>query len=249
MILDNFYSLKHRNKINHFVLFFVVSSILVVIILDSNFGMSFIKKNVLPIDHRIIIFSIYVFTFIISSLILLNETYHNTYTNNIKFKNNKLYFISITTIFSFLSLILIVTITQLLFLESYSNLVFYFTSYIAFISSFGFLLILSIKFFRWYVIGKNYFTLAYGVLFAIYCLSLVLALIYLINGLATHPSNIHYSSPRELRAGTFSINVMFQNNIAIIYDISFIISFLLAWTLTIFMLKQYSRRIGKYKFW
>ena len=33
------------------------------------------------------------------------------------------------------------------------------------------------------------------------------------------------------------------------YDISFIISFLLAWILTVFMLKQYSRRIGKYKFW
>jgi hypothetical protein len=249
MFLNNFYFLKHRNKINQFILFFVISSILVIIILDSNFEMSFIKKNVLPIDHRIIIFSMYVFTFITSSLLLLNKTYHNTHTNDAKFKNNNLYFISISIIFSFLSLILITTITQLLFLENYSNLVFYFTSYIAFISSFGFLLILSVKFFRWYLIGKNYFTLAYGILFAIYCLSLLLALLYLINGLATHPSNIHYSSPRELRAGTFSINIMFQNNIAIMYDISFIISFLLAWILTVFMLKQYSRRIGKYKFW
>jgi hypothetical protein len=249
MILKNFYLLKHPNKINQFILSFVICSILIVIILDSNFEMSFIKKNVLPIDHRIIIFSIYVFTFITSSLILLNETYHNTSTNDTKSKNNKIYFFSIFIIFSLLSLTGITTIIQLSFLESYSNLVFYFTSCIAFISSFGFLSILSIKFFRWYVIGKNYFTLAYGILFAIYCLSLLLALIYLINGLATHPSNIHYSSPRELRAGTFSINIIFQNNIAIMYDISFIISFLLAWILTVFMLKQYSRRIGKYKFW
>jgi len=99
------------------------------------------------------------------------------------------------------------------------------------------------------MIGRNYFTFAYGILFAIYCLSLLLALIYLINGLATHPSTIHYSSPRELRAGTFSINITFQHNIALMYDISFIISFLLAWIVTVFMLKQYSRRIGKYKFW
>jgi hypothetical protein len=70
-----------------------------------------------------------------------------------------------------------------------------------------------------------------------------------LSGLATHPSTVNYTSPRELRAGTYSINIVFQNNIAILYDIFFIISFLLAWILTVLMLKQYSRRIGKYKFW
>src|SRR5688572_17648318 len=178
MFLNNFSFLRYRNKISNFLIFFVISSILVTIILDSNFEMSFIKINVLPMDHRIIIFTIFVFTFISSSLILLNETYHNTHADDSKNKNNKIYFISISAIFSVLSLILITTIIQLLFLESYSNLVFYFTSYIAFFSSFGFLLILSFKFFRWFMIGRNYFTLAYGILFAIYCLSLLLALIY-----------------------------------------------------------------------
>jgi hypothetical protein len=76
-----------------------------------------------------------------------------------------------------------------------------------------------------------------------------LALIYLISGLATHPSTINYTSPRELRGGTFSINIVFQNNIALVYDIFFIMSFLLGWLLTVYMLKQYSRHIGKYKFW
>jgi len=71
----------------------------------------------------------------------------------------------------------------------------------------------------------------------------------MISGLATHPSTINYTSPRELRGGTFSINIVFQNNIALAYDIFFIISFLLGWVLTVYMLKQYSRRIGKYKFW
>src|SRR5215208_956710 len=115
-MFKNFYFLKHPNKINKFILSFVISSILVVIILDSNFEISFIKKNVLPIDHRIIIFSIYVFTFITSSLILLNEIYYNTYTNDTKFKNNKIYFFSIFTIFLLLSLIGIVTIIQISFL-------------------------------------------------------------------------------------------------------------------------------------
>jgi len=76
-----------------------------------------------------------------------------------------------------------------------------------------------------------------------------LALIYLISGLETHPSTINYTSPRELRGGTFSINILFQNHVALVYDIVFIISFILGWILTVYMLKQYSRRIGKYKFW
>jgi hypothetical protein len=71
----------------------------------------------------------------------------------------------------------------------------------------------------------------------------------LLNGLATHPSTVNYTSPRELRAGTYSINIVFQNNVAILYDTFFIILFLLAWILTVLMLKQYSQHIGKYKFW
>ena len=62
-------------------------------------------------------------------------------------------------------------------------------------------------------------------------------------------TTINYTSPRELRGGTFSINIVFQNSVALVYDIFFIMSFLLGWFLTIYMLKQYSRRIGKYKFW
>ena len=109
--------------------------------------------------------------------------------------------------------------------------------------------ILSFNFFRWYLKGRNNFTLLYGILFSFYCITLVLALIYLLSGLATHPATINYTSPIELRAGTFSINIAFQNHVAAVYDIFFIMSFLLGWILTVFMLKQYSRRIGKYKFW
>ena len=76
-----------------------------------------------------------------------------------------------------------------------------------------------------------------------------MALVYLISGLATHPSTINYTSPLELRGGTFLINIIFQNHVALVYDIFFIMSFLLGWLLTVYMLKQYSRSLGKYKFW
>ncbi|HJT84816.1 MAG TPA: hypothetical protein VJ697_10070 [Nitrososphaeraceae archaeon] len=176
-------------------------------------------------------------------------TYSIGYLKEIEVRYKKYYFISIFIIYLVLSITLITTTIQISLFKSYSNIIFYLTSYISFISTLGFLSILSFNFYRWFLKGKNNFTLLYGILFSLYCVTLILALIYLISGLTTHPSTIDYTSPRELRGGTFSINIIFQNNIALIYDIFFIISFLLGWLLTVYMLKQYSRRIGKYKFW
>jgi hypothetical protein len=250
ILFFNFSFLEKRNTFFKKLIFFlIVSSVMLVIILDSNFLMGFLKEKLLSLNYKITIFSIYVCTFIIAGFILLNWTYKITYLKDIKIKNSKIYFILIFLIYSILSLTLIITTIQLSYLKSYSNIVFYLSSYISFISSLGFLSILSFKFFQWFLKGKNKYTLFYGILFSLYCITLLLALIYLLNGLATHPSTVNYTSPRELRAGTYSINIEFQNNIAILYDIFFIISFLLAWILTVLMLKQYSRRIGKYKFW
>jgi hypothetical protein len=245
----NFSYLENRDTLfKKLVLFFIVSSVMLVIILDSNFLTGFLQEKLLPFNNKIIIFSIYVSIFVISNLLLLIMTYSIDYLKEIEIKYKKYYFIFIFIVYSILSLTLITTTIQISLFKSYSNIVFYLTSYISFISTLGLLSILSFNFYRWYLKGKNNFTLIYGILFSLYCITLILALIYLISGLATHPSTINYSSPRELRGGTFSINIIFQNHVALIYDI-FFMSFLLGWLLTVYMLKQYSRRIGKYKFW
>ena len=242
--------LENRNNIlKKIILLFIISSVMLVIILDSNFLMGFLEEKSLSLNNKIIIFSIYVSTFVISNLLLLIVTYSIGYLKEIKLRYKKYYFISVFIIYSILSLTLINTTTQISLFKSYSNIVFYLTSYISFVSTLGFLSILSFNFYRWFLKGKNNFTLLYGILFSLYCITLILALIYLISGLATHPSTINYTSPRELRGGTFSINIVFQNHVALAYDIFFIMSFLLGWFLTVYMLKQYSRRIGKYKFW
>src|SRR5215204_6240922 len=246
----NFSFLENRDTLfKKLILFFIVSSVMLVIILDSNFLMGFLQEKLLTFNNKIIIFSIYVSIFVISNLLLLNMNYSIRYLKEIELKSKKYYFISVFLVYSILSLTLITTTIQISLFKSYSNIIFYLTSYISFISTLGFLSILSFNFYRWYLKGKNNFTLIYGILFSLYCVTLLLALIYLLSGLATHPSTINYTSPRELRAGTYSINIEFQNNIAILYDIFFIILFLLAWILTVLMLKQYSRRIGIYKFW
>ena len=246
----NFSFLENRDTLfKKLVLFFIISSVMLVIILDSNFLLGFLQEELLSFNNKIIIFSTYVSNFIISNLLLLIMTYSIGYLKEIEVRYKKYYFISIFIIYFVLSLTLIITTIQISIFKSYSNVTFYLTSYISFISTLGYLSILSFNFYRWYLKGKNNFTLLYGILFSLYCITLILALLYLISGLATHPSTINYTSPRELRGGTFSINIVFQNSIALVYDIFFIMSFLLGWLLTVYMLNQYSRRIGKYKFW
>ncbi|MGE0243647.1 MAG: hypothetical protein AB7P56_06940 [Nitrososphaeraceae archaeon] len=161
----------------------------------------------------------------ISNLLLLIMTYSIGYLKEIEVRYKKYYFMSIFIIYLVLSITLITTTIQISLFKSYSNIIFYLTSYISFISTLGFLSILSFNFYRWFLKGRNNFTLLYGILFSLYCVTLILALIYLISGLATHPSTINYTSPRELRGGTFSINIVFQNNIALVYDIFLLFRF------------------------
>lgn len=222
----NFSYLENRDTlVKKLVLFFIISSVMIVIILDSNFLMGFLQEKLLQFNNKIMIFSIYVSVFVISNLLLLIMTYSIGYLKEIEVRYKKYYFMSIFIIYLVLSITLITTTIQISLFKSYSNIIFYLTSYISFISTLGFLSILSFNFYRWFLKGRNNFTLLYGILFSLYCVTLILALIYLISGLATHPSTINYTSPRELRGGTFSINIVFQNNIALVYDIFLLFRF------------------------
>lgn len=232
---------------NKFVVFLIVSTIIVVMSLNSNFQMGLIRESLLSANSKLIIFSLFVLTFTLTGIILLKST--NLSVQDIKRENRRIYSGSIFSIYFILSFTLILTIMQISVSNSYSKLVFYITAYLSFTSSMAFLIILSFKFFQLYLHRKNYLTLSYGMLFALFCMSVFLILIYLISGLATLPQVIKFVPPRELVTNQWSINVQFQNNLAKAYDIFFSISFILAWTLSVIILKQYIQRIGKYKFW
>jgi hypothetical protein len=93
---------KRSISLNRLVLFFlIISSITIVLIFNSNFQMGFINQNILSLDLKIIIFSIYVIIFVISNLLLLKWAYEITKDTHQK----KKYFILIFIVYSALSLI------------------------------------------------------------------------------------------------------------------------------------------------
>jgi hypothetical protein len=216
-------------------------------ILNSNFQMGLIKENLLSKNSKIIIYSTYVVIFILAGAIFLNTTYQIS-KKNVEKRDQRFYLICASLMHIIASVTLIFTIVQISISHQYSNLIFYIIPYGSFILSIGFLSILSFKFFELYFNKKNYLTLLYGILFAIFSISILLLAFYLVDGLATHPLIIKPVPPRELIAGKYLVNIAFQNNIAKFYDILFFASFILAWILTVIMLKQYITRIGKYRF-
>jgi hypothetical protein len=217
-------------------------------IFNSNFQMGLLRESLLSAESKLVIFSLYVITFVVTGILLLSVT-NQTSKEDIKRRTRQVYSISILAIYIILSITLIITLVQISLFNSYTRLVFYVTSYFSFISSMAFLMLLSFKFFRLYSSRKIYLTFAYGILFTLFYVSIFLMLIYLIDGLAIHPSVIKPISPRELIAGQYSVNLQFQNNISLTYDLLFFLSFIIAWILTVVMLKQYVVRIGKYRFW
>jgi hypothetical protein len=231
------------------VLISIVFLVIAVMIFNSNFQMGFIKQNLLPTNIKMIIFSAYVIAFAFSGPVLLISTERIANRKDIKPSRRLFYSVSVFLVFSVLLSILVMTIIQMNFFNNYSNFVFYLTSYLSLISSFGFLSILSFKFFRWFLLRKNYVAISYGILFSLYSCSILLALVYLRDGLAVHPPVITFLSPRALSSNLYSINNSFQNYIGTAYDLLFFSSLIIAWVLSVIILKQYARRIGKLRFW
>jgi len=184
----------------------------------------------------------------VSAFLLL--VYTKKYTNVNKTNSNlKLLYISIFTISIFLSLVLLVTIGQMLIYNKYNNISFYLVAFTSILSTIGFSSILSLQFFKWFLRTKNYIIFSFVLFFSIYIFSIVIGLVYLNFAFSTFPDDIKPKSPRALKANLYNLDPLLETNLAQIYNICFFISSILACSLTVLMLKQYSHRVGLFKFW
>ena len=136
----------------------------------------------------------------------------------------------------------------MLLYSNYSNYSIYLIVYSSFLSSIAFSLILTIKLFHWFSLTRNYLTLIYGIAILVFIINTLIGLIYLTYVLSTH-SDIIKPVCRAIFASLFSINPNLSIFLSNIYDITSIISFIALWFVSTLMLKQYSRRIGKIKYW
>ncbi len=218
---------------------------LVIIIMDSS-----LTIFCTPRSGRIInisnteLYLIYSIIFIISNIVLLNIV--NNLKSNLK---NKYFYFIVLIIQSLLSITLLTLYGQMILYSNYYNLFIFVIVYISFLSSIGFLSILTVKLVRWFTLTSNYSILLYGIAISIFILNTIIGLVYVTQILLTHTDIIKPASCRALFGSLFHINPGLSIYLSNLYDIISIISFIAVWFVTIFMLKQYSHSIGKIKYW
>jgi hypothetical protein len=218
---------------------------LIIIIMDSSLTIFCTPRN-----NRIInlsnteLYLIYSIIFIISNIVLLNIV--NNLKSNLK---NKYFYFIVLIIQSLLSIMLVTIYGQMTLYSNYPNLFIFVIVYISFLSSIGFLSILTVKLFRWFSLTPNYSLLLYGIAISIFILNTIIGLVYVTQALSTHSDIIKPASCRAIFASLFNINPDLSIYLSNLHDITSIISFIAVWLVTTFVLKQYSRNIGKIKYW
>lgn len=228
-------------------IFTLIISILIIIIMDGSLIIFCTPKS-----NRIInisnteLYLIYSIVFIVSNIILLKLV--TKATSNLK-KENKYYFFIILIVQSFISLILVTIYGQITFYSNYSNFLIFLIVGSSFLSSIAFLIILTGKLLYWFSLTPNYLTFIYGIAILIFIINTIIGLVYLTEVLSTHNDIIKPASCRAIFASLFSINPDLSIFLSKLYDITSIISFVAIWLVTTIMLNQYSRRIGKIKYY
>ena len=238
---------KHELLYSNKSILTLIISILIIIVMDGSLTIFCTPKSsrIINISNNEL-YLIYSIVFVISNIVLLKAV--TSVSSHLK-KNNKYYFFIILIIQSLLSITLLTIYGQMLLNSNYSNYSIVLIVYCSFLSSISFLLILTIRLFHWFSLTRNYLTLIYGIAILVFIINTVIGLIYLTQVLSTHSDIIKPASCRAIFASLFSINPNLSIFLSTIYDITSIMAFIAIWFVSTIMLKQYSHRIGKIKYW
>jgi hypothetical protein len=149
----------------------------------------------------------------------------------------------VTIIQYILITILAIFILQIMLYQSYLLILLKSVIFISYISSGIVLALLAFRLTTWLRVNRNVVGLLYSLAIAILAVNSFLAFIHL---------NIEYSDNppvirpvRGLTGGLSPVDV----NLQLTYIIISVISFILTWTATVFLLKNYSSTLGKIRFW
>ena len=113
----------------------------------------------------------------------------------------------------------------------------------------AFLAIAGIQFLRWFTRGKNYLVLIYGLVMLLYASNSLIGSIYFLEVSVSHPYTIKYISCSVMTGSLNNPNPEAINTLTNLYDITSFFSFILAWVVTVLMLKEYTKGKNNVVYW
>jgi len=238
---------KHvRTSAKPIILLFLVCVFgVLVTILDTNLGLFCVPKSnrIIEISNEEI-FLIYSLFFTFINLYLLR------YSRSVETSTSKRRTILLGAIMFNQLLIAILLFTiygQVKMTSLYYNAFLYTIIYASLISSASFLLISGIQFINLFAHKKNYLVLLYTLVMLFLVANAIIGLFYLYQVSLSHNLIIKYSSCRVMLGSLFNVNPDLNITLSNMYDATSIVSFILAWVVSVIMLRQYSKH--KLAYW
>ena len=198
---------------------------------------------------NIVIFIALSIVFAISSILLINCVKTIISKSTYKLPKNLINFHYIIFSTQVLTIILIVvTIFQIIAFNKYHILLLQVVTYISHVSALVFAIPLVIILAKWFTSRRNYIILLYIITFSLVSANIVISLIYYeqillrSNAIEIRPYRIamyvsaFYSTPAD-------------ETLSAVYNVIFILSFLVMWAATMALLNQYKYRFGKIRFY
>jgi len=229
------------------LLFLVCLSGILVIILASNLDLFCIPKQSRAFNiSNVELFLIYsvIFTIINAFLLKLSSTLKYP-----KFKIRKITFIAILSVQLAIMSMLFIIYGQIKISSLYYNAVFYTIIYLSLATSAAFLAIAAIQFLRWFVRVINYLVMTYALVMLVLCINSIVGVVYIAQVSVSHANIIKYKSCSVMMSVLNNPNPGAINILANLYDITSFFSFLLAWLVTVLMLKDYTKHRNKLVYW
>ena len=228
-------------------LFFILA-ISAIIVIDSNVINFYAYTNKeLPVPSKVGIFTIFSITFSMIAILLLKviESYHST--SNYKSKTQNLVrFTAIASQFIVIAL-LAVEIFQMAFVNVYNSNLTLLILFTSFIPSILFLLILVLLLVGWFRSSKNFMIIAYAISFSIVLIYLVLSTVYVNVQFTFNSEWVKAKSLHSTLVNSPVSDLGFSFGVAL--DALSLFSFILVWIATVLLLRQYSNKIGRTRFW
>jgi hypothetical protein len=229
------------------LLFLVCISGILIIILASNLDLFCIPKQSRAFNiSNVELFLIYSVIFAIINIFLLKLS------SSLKFpksKMRKITLVAILIIQLFIMSMLFIIYGQIKISSLYYNSIFYTIIYLSLASSAAFLALAAIQFLRWFIRGKNYLVMTYAVVMLVLCSNSIIGIVYIAQVSVSHANIIKYKSCSVMMSVLNNPNPEAINILANLYDITSFFSFVLAWLVTVLMLKDYTKHRNKLVYW
>jgi hypothetical protein len=220
-----------------------------VMVIDSTIAKFIAFSNIeYPTLNVISIFVTLTILFIVIVIVLLgfvkNASSESGLRRGLSVKTN--YVIVGLTQVSLISIMLII-IHPIINLNSYNILSLFAVIYISHITALFFLMSLVLTLVDWIMIKRNKILSLYAISFALTAIAIITSLLYATNVLSYHTSNIKPSSIHQSMLNLPRAELAIYFGPAL--DITSILSFVSVWIASALLLRTYSRKMGRIRYW